>query len=75
MTIDEFVKVVAGEFENTPASEFNAQTRFRELDEWSSLLALSVISAVDDEFDIILTGADIRASKTIEDLYNIALSK
>lgn len=75
MTLDEFVKVVAGEFENTPASEFTAQTHFRELEEWSSLLALSVISSIDDEFDVILTGADIRASKTIEDLYNIALSK
>ena len=75
MTLDEFVKVVANEFETTPVETFNAQTHFRELDEWSSLLALSVLSSIDDEFDIILTGGDIRKCTTIEDLYNIALNK
>lgn len=75
MKLDEFVKVVAGEFQETPIEEINAQTHFRELEEWSSLVALSVLSSIDDEFDIILTGGDIRKCTTIEDLYNIALTK
>lgn len=75
MKLDEFVKVVAGEFQETPIEEINEQTHFRELEEWSSLVALSVLSSIDDEFDIILTGGDIRKCTTIEDLYNIALTK
>lgn len=75
MTLDEFVKVVAHEFQETPVEEITAQTHYRELSEWSSMVALSVLSAIDDEFDIMLTGGDIRNTTTIEDLYNIACSR
>ena len=75
MTLDEFVKAFADEFDDTPAEEFKADTEFKALDEWSSLTALSIIAMVDDQLDKSITGADIRASKTIEDLYNLANSK
>lgn len=75
MTLDEFVKAFADEFDDTPAEEFKAETEFKALDEWSSLTALSIIAMVDDQMDKSITGADIRASKTIEDLFNLANSK
>ena len=75
MTLDEFVKAFAAEFDNTPEEAFKADTRFRELEEWGSLTALSVISLVDDEFDVGITGADIRKNTTIEELYNFIQSK
>lgn len=75
ITLDEFVKIVANEFEDTPVDMFNKDTHFRELEEWGSLTALSVISMVDDEYDVVITGADLRSCTTIEDLYNIVKSK
>ena len=75
MTLDEFVKAFAAEFDETPEEAFKPETNFREIDEWGSLLALSIISMVDEQMDKVITGADIRASKTIEDLFNIANSK
>ena len=48
---------------------------YKSLDEWSSLVALSIISMVDEEFDKRLTGADLRSMDTIEDLYNLILTK
>ena len=75
MTLDEFVKAFAAEFEETPEDQFKADTEFKTLDEWGSLTALSIISMVDENMDKTITGADIRASKTIEDLYNLAESK
>lgn len=75
MTLEEFVKAFAAEFDDTPEEVFTPKTHFRELDEWSSLLALSVISMIDDNEDKIITGQDIRNSTTIEDLYNIVQSK
>ena len=75
ITLDEFVKIVANEFEDTPVDMFNKDTHFRELEEWGSLTALSIISMVDDEADVVITGADIRSCTTIEDLYNIIQSK
>ena len=75
MTLDEFVKAFAAEFEETPENQFKADTEFKTLEEWGSLTALSIISMVDEQMDKTITGADIRASKTIEDLYNLANSK
>ena len=75
MTLDEFVKAFAAEFDETPEDQFKADTEFKALDEWSSLTALSIIAMVDEQMDKTITGADIRASKTIEDLYNLAESK
>ena len=75
MTLDEFIEAFADEFDDTPAESFKADTEFKTLDEWSSLTALSIIAMIDDQLDKSVTGADIRASKTLEDLYNLALSK
>ena len=75
MTLDEFVKAFAAEFDETPEDQFKTDTEFKTLEEWGSLTALSIISMVDEQMDKTITGADIRASKTIEDLFNLANSK
>ena len=75
MTLDEFVSAFAAEFDETPEDQFKADTEFKALDEWSSLTALSIIAMVDEQMDKTITGADIRASKTIKDLFNLANSK
>jgi acyl carrier protein len=75
MTLDEFVKAFAAEFDDTPEEQFTPSTNYRELEEWGSLVALSIISMIDDEMDVQITGADLRNSKTIEDLFNLVNSK
>lgn len=75
MTLDEFVKAFAAEFDDTPEESFKADTNYRELDEWGSLVALSIISMVDDEMDKRVTGADLRSCNTIEELYKLIESK
>ncbi len=75
MTLDEFVKAFAAEFDETPEDQFKADTEYKTLEEWGSLTALSIISMVDENMDKIITGADLRACNTIEALYNLANSK
>jgi acyl carrier protein len=75
MTLDEFIKAFAAEFDDTPEEQFTPATNYRELEEWSSLTALSIISMVDDNVDKTITGADLRSCKTIEELYNLVQSK
>lgn len=75
MTLDEFVEAFAGELDDTPADQVTAKTEFKKLEEWSSLTALSIISCVDENMDKTITGADLRACTTIEDLYNLAIKK
>ena len=74
-TIDEFVALFAEQFEDTDACEIQASTVFHDLEEWSSLIGLSIIAVVDEEFDVALKGDDVKNSVTVEDLYNRVISK
>ena len=75
MEIKEFIANFADQFDETDASVFTAETKFRELEEWSSLIALSVIAMVDEEYDVQLKGDDMRAAVTVGDLFNTVKSK
>ena len=75
MDIKEFIENFADQFDDTDASVLSAETKFKELDEWSSWIALSVIAMVDEEYDVTIKGDDIRGSETIQDLFNIVESR
>lgn len=74
-SLEEFVALFAEQFDFTVPSEIAAGTVFHDLDEWSSLIGLSVIAMVDEEFDIALKGDDIKNAVTVEDLYNRVIAK
>lgn len=75
MELKEFIENFANQFDETDASEIQATTAFHDLDEWSSLIALSVIAMVDEEYDVTLKGDDIKGAVTVEDLFNTVKSK
>ena len=75
MELKDFITNFANQFDETDASEFKSETVFKDLDEWSSLLALSIIAMVDEEYNVTLKGEDIRSATTIEDLFNTVKSK
>ena len=75
MEIKEFIQNFADQFDDTDASEFTPETKFKELEEWSSLTALSVIAMIDEEYDVKIKGDDVRNSQTINDLYEIVKSR
>ena len=75
MELKDFIENFANQFDDTDASEIKAETVFKELDEWSSLIALSVIAMVDEEYCVTLKGDDIRSSNTLEELFNIVKSR
>ena len=75
MELKVFIENFANQFDDTDASEIKAETVFKELDEWSSLIALSVIAMVDEEYEKRITGAEIKKCTTIEELYNLIEAK
>lgn len=75
MDINEFIDKFAEIFDDTDRTEFQANTKFKELDEWSSIMALNVIAMVDDEYDVLLKGDDIRGTETISQLFDIVKSR
>ena len=54
---------------NLTISVFKPDTHFKELEDWSSLVALSVIAMIDEEYDVSLKGDDLLKSDTIQELF------
>ena len=75
MDLKSFIDQFAEQFEDTERSEFNANTEFRQLDEWSSLTGLLIIGMVLDVYNINLTADELRKCTTIEDVYNTVKTK
>jgi acyl carrier protein len=75
MKIDDFVRSFSEVFEETENTGFTPLTRFRDIEEWSSLLALAVIAMVDDKYHIKISGNDLRDAHTVEDVFNIVQKK
>lgn len=75
MELQDFVQKFAEQFDETDVSAFTPETRFRDIDEWSSLIALSIIAMVDEEYDVTLKGDDIRSANTVEDIFNAVKAK
>ena len=70
MEIKEFISNFAEQFDDLDASVLTPETEFKSLEDWNSLVALSVIAMIDEEYDVTLKGNDITGSNTIQDLYN-----
>ena len=75
MNIEEFVKNFADVFDDTDAAEINADTIFQDLDEWSSLINMSVIAMVKTKYGKTISGKEIRSCETVMDLMNLVEAK
>ena len=75
MNLKQFIENFSDLFDETESDNIDATTHFKNLEEWSSLVALSVIAMIDEEYDVEFRGDDIRNSTTVEDLYNIVLER
>lgn len=75
MEINEFIEKFAEIFDDTDAATLSPETKFRELDEWSSLSALGVIALADEDFDVELTGNEMRQANTIQELFDFITKK
>lgn len=74
MEMQEFIQNFAAQFDDEPAN-LEATSKFRDIEDWSSLVALSVIAMVDEEYGVKLTGDDVRGSVTVGDVYEIVKNK
>jgi acyl carrier protein len=75
MNITDFVNNFELQFDDIEPNTITPQTVFRDIPEWSSLTALLIIAMVDSEYDITLTGDNIKQSITVQDLFDVITSK
>ncbi len=75
MDATEFIKNFAAQFDDTDASEFTPETRFRELDEWSSLNALAVLNMIGKKYSVFLKPDEMKPTNTVRELFDLVNSK
>lgn len=75
MEISDFLADFAELFDDTDAATIQEETAFHELDEWSSLIGMSLIAMVKTEYGKTITGKEIRECVTVRDLFNLIEAK
>ncbi len=70
MEINEFINNFADQFDDTAVEDLSPETVFHELDDYSSIVALSIIAMIDEEYGVALTGNEMKAAVTIQDLFD-----
>lgn len=75
MELEKFIKNLENVFEDADPKTIKPEAQFRDLEGYSSFVALSIIAMVDEEYSLKLKGEEIRKANTVEDLFNIINSK
>ncbi len=78
MNLEAFVQCVEdgfAEFGDMESGTVTAQTEFKNLDDWSSFHALTLVTISELEFDVPLSGEEINHAVTIEDIYRLIQQK
>lgn len=72
MELNDFIENFADALELEDIESVNADTEFRELEEWDSLAALSTISMFGEKFGKQINNEILKGCTTILDLYNLS---
>ena len=75
MNINDFIKDFADQFDETEFEEFQPETVYRDLDEWSSLTGLAILNMIDKKYGVKVTATEIKGTTTIESIFNLIQSK
>lgn len=70
MDLTDFIKNFAGLFEETEPDAIKAETVYSELEEWDSVMVLSLITMVDEQYGVVMDVDEMSETKTVEDLFN-----
>ncbi len=71
MSLDDFVFDFAKELEDIDPSEVTSETCFKDLPEWDSLTAITVMSMIKLNYDVDLSGLEINNCDTIAEVYSL----
>jgi acyl carrier protein len=66
----QFIQNFADQFDDEPEG-LTLETRFRDIDGWSSIIALSEMAMCDEEYEVIISANEMENANKIADLYNI----
>ena len=71
----EFLAKFAEQFDDTDSSEIQYTTQFHKLEEWSSLIGMCILAMAKTDYNKTISGAELKECDTVEDLYELIISK
>jgi acyl carrier protein len=74
-TLEQFCHSLEEAVDVLESNSLTGEVRFRELPEWSSICALLTIASIFANYQVQLTGNELEACQTIEQLYQAVESK
>lgn len=75
MDISDFIQKFGAEFEDIPKGTITAATKIKEIEGWGSMHALIVVALADTEYGVTIKGDELKKAETIQDLFNLIVSK
>lgn len=77
LDLDVFISNFIEQFDEIESSKITSKTDYKCLDEWDSMIGLSVIAMINAKYDVQIKAKDLSECKTVEDLFNrvIAIKK
>ena len=75
MKIEEFISKFESAIDDLEPGVLSAESRFRELSQWDSLAALSILVLVNSELNVTISGNELKSCTTVMDIYQVVISK
>jgi len=73
--ISTFIKKLETEIDGIPPGTLKPETHYREIPEWSSMHALVLIALSETEYNVPLSGEDLRKCGTVKEIYDLISSR
>jgi len=70
----QFLQNFADQFDDEQEG-LTLETKFRDIEEWSSLIALNVMAMCDEEYEVILSANEMESANQISDIYKIVCER
>ena len=75
MDINVFMAQIAEQYDEVDVALLTPETAFRKVEGWTSLVALMIITMIDEEYGVVLTGDEMKTAATLQELYDLVASK
>ena len=75
MELKDYISAFADQFEDTDPNEITENTKFHDLDEWDSLIALAVLNMTEKRFGKRISFDEMKNCNTIKELFDIVVTK
>ena len=71
MELNDFIANFADQFDETDPEEITADSKFHDIEEWDSLIALAVLNMTEKKFGKKITFDEMKKCDTVMDLFNL----